>query len=81
MTSPPIINQQKPSRYQHADMPKQTAWGAAFKRLFSMPNTRAAILWLTGGLIFTFFGKKAIKKREDELVIEDIENYLKNKRN
>lgn len=76
---PPIINKQKPTQKPHQQMPTQTAWIATFKRLFSIPNTRYAFLWLTGGLLFALFGKKAIAKREQELMVEDIENYLENK--
>jgi hypothetical protein len=77
---PPIINKQKPEKAQHQQKPNQTAWLATFKHLFKIPNTRYAFLWLTGGILFAMFGKRALKRREEELVIKDIENYLENKR-
>jgi len=73
---PPIINKQKPDKTQRQQIPNQTAWLAAFKRLAKVPNTRYALLWLTGGILFAVFGKGALKRREEELMIKDIENYL-----
>jgi hypothetical protein len=75
--SPPIINQRKPENAHQK--PTQTAWIATFKRILKVPNTRYAFLWLTGALIFGLFGKRAIRRREEELMINDIENYLANK--
>lgn len=77
---PPIINKQNPDKTQSEQRPTQTAWLTTFKRLLKVPNTRYALLWLTGGILFALFGKQAIKKREKELMIDDIENYLENKR-
>jgi hypothetical protein len=78
---PPVINKEKPKSVQQPGRPTQTAWLSAFKRLLKVPNTRYAFLWITGGLLFSFLGKRAIKRREEELMIEDIENYLRNKKN
>jgi len=77
---PPVINKQKPENIQRQQKPSQTAWLATFKRLLKVPNTRYAFLWLTGGLLFALFGKRVIKRREEELMIKDIENYLEKKR-
>ncbi len=78
-SSPPIINKEKPKYTQHPNRPTQTAWLATFKRLLKVPNTRYAFLWITGGILFSLYGKRAIKRREEDLMINDIENYLKNK--
>jgi hypothetical protein len=76
---PPIINKQKSSNPPRQQKPSQTAWLATFKRLLSVHNTRSALLWLTGGILFSIFGKRAIKRREEDLLIKDIENYLEKK--
>ncbi|UJR08700.1 hypothetical protein I4U23_012958 [Adineta vaga] len=76
----PIINQHKPET-THQQRPTQTAWSTLFKRIIKNTNTRYALLWITGGLLFSLFGKKAMQRREKELMINDIENYLENKRN
>jgi hypothetical protein len=77
---PPVINKQKPDKIQRQQIPKQTAWLDTFKRFSKVPNTRYAFLWLTGGILFALFGKRVIKRREEELMIKDIENYLEEKR-
>jgi len=81
---PPIINKQKPEnahqQFLREQKPSQTAWLTVFKRIIQTPNTRYVFLWLTGGILFCLFGKKAIQRREEELLTNDIENYLKNKR-
>lgn len=77
---PPIINKEKPSKNQFEHRPTQTAWRASFKRFFSVPNIRYAVLWLAAGTLFAAVGKRAIRRREEELMIDDLENYLKNKR-
>jgi len=77
---PPVINKQKPDKIQHQQIPKQTAWLDTFKRFSKVSNIRYAFLWLTGGILFALFGKRVIKRREEELMIKDIENYLEKKR-
>ncbi len=77
---PPIINERKPENVQRSGRPTQTAWIATFKRMLQVPNTRYAFLWLTGGILFCVFGKRAIRRREEDLMIKDLENYLENKR-
>ncbi|CAF1236109.1 unnamed protein product [Rotaria sordida] len=75
--SPPIINQRKPESVKQK--PNQTAWLSTFKRMLKVSNTRYAFLWLTGGILFALFMKPGIRRRDQELVIKDIENYLENK--
>ncbi|CAF3045788.1 unnamed protein product [Rotaria socialis] len=74
--SPPIINQKQP---ENTPISGQTAWIATFKRLFKVANTRYAFLWLTGGILFAACIKPAIKRRDEELMIEDVKHYLENK--
>jgi hypothetical protein len=80
---PPIINETKPESAQQQFIrerkPKQTAWISTFKRLLKVPNTRYAFLWLAGGILFSVYGKRAIRRRDEEIMIQDLENYLKNK--
>jgi hypothetical protein len=76
---PPVINKQKPNYVQQTGRPSRTAWLPAFKRLLQVPNTRYVFLWLTGGILFSLFGKRVLKRREEEIMIQDIENYLQNK--
>lgn len=73
----PVINKQGPNKNPR---PTKIAWLSTFTRLLKVPNTRYALFWITGGLFFTLFVKQAVKKREKELMIEDVENYLENKR-
>ena len=77
---PPVINVEKPKSTPHPDRPTQTAWLAAFRRVLKVPNTRYALLWLLGGTLFAVYGKRVMKLREEELVVDEIENYLRNKR-
>ncbi len=77
---PPVINEQKPKYVQRPDRPSQTAWLSLFKRLIRVPNTRYAFLWITAGILFSVYGKRALRRREEELMIEDLENYLENKK-
>ncbi|CAF3446284.1 unnamed protein product [Rotaria sp. Silwood1] len=81
--SSPIINQRKPeSAHQQLfreQKPNQTAWLTTFKRILKVPNTRYAFLWLTGGILFGLFVKPGIRRRDEELMIKDVENYLANK--
>ncbi|CAF1081574.1 unnamed protein product [Rotaria magnacalcarata] len=73
---PPIINQKQPEK---TPISGQTAWIAAFKSIFKVANTRYAFLWLTGGILFAIFIKPVIKRRDEELMIEDVKHYLENK--
>ena len=76
---PPIINEHQP-KVVHPDRPTQTAWLSLFKRIVKNSNTRYTLLWVTGGLLFCLYGKSAIQKREKELMLDDLENYIGNKR-
>jgi hypothetical protein len=80
---PPVINEHKPtiarSRLFRESIPTQTAWMATLRRTFKDTNARYVLLWLTGGVLFCLFGKPVIRRREEDLVVSDIENYLANK--
>lgn len=78
---PPVINVEKPKNIPHPERPTDLSRFTILKRMLKMPNTRYVLLWLTAGVVFTVYGKRMMKQREEELMIEDLENYLKNKRN
>lgn len=75
---PPIINEHQP-KVAHQERPTQTAWLSLFKRIANNSNARYSLLWLTGGLLFCFYGKSILQKREKELLLNDLETYLENK--
>ncbi|CAF2481600.1 unnamed protein product [Rotaria sp. Silwood2] len=82
--SPPIINQRQPEnareQFLREQKPGQTAWLTTFKRLLKVPNTRYAFLWLTAGTLFCLCIKPGLRRRDEELMIKDVKNYLENKK-
>lgn len=80
----PVINERKPdSKKQElfgTKKPTETAWLSTFKRAFKTASTRYTFIWLSAALVFGLWMKPVTKKYEKQLMIEDIDNYLENKR-
>lgn len=77
---PPVINTEKPKPTPHVDRSTQPTRRAILRQMFKTPNARYGLLWLLGVTLFAVYGKRVIRLREEELVVNDIENYLRNKR-
>ena len=81
---PPIIHEREPpsarKEWYDKSRPTKSAWLQTFRRLAQVRDTRYAILWIAGSIVFCLYGKKAIASRERDLMIEDVENYMRNKR-
>lgn len=75
---PPIINQSKPSSVRQ-ELPSQTAWKSLFKRIWSTKDVRYAFLWLASGILFASIGKGVLRRREENLLVEELDEFLKNK--
>lgn len=65
---------------ENSSKPTQTEWIKALKKFWGHSNARYAFLWLTGGILFASFMKPVIRKREKELMLEDIDQYLEKNR-
>ena len=77
--SSPIINQQKSkSRYRQFINKWKFDGMTSFLKL---QNVRYTLLWLVGGITLVFYIKPRLRRYEKELVIEDIEEYLKKRKN
>lgn len=78
-----MINERQPagapSRFLRGPKPTETAWLAAFRRLYQNTNTRYALLWLTGSILFVAFGKGVIRRREKNVMEEEIGTFIGNK--
>ena len=81
---PPIINQSKPlsAREEHyrREKPSQTAWGALLRRIWQTTNVRYAFLWFAGGLCFALVGKGVLQRREEQLMVEELDQFVRNKK-
>ena len=49
------------------------------KQMWKNRNIRYGFLWLSFGIVFSLFGKRAIRAREKELVVEEVDEFLKKK--
>ena len=78
---PPVINVEKPKNIPYPERPTNLSRFTILKQMLKTPNTRYVLFWVTVGFVVTVYGRRVVKQREQELMIEDVENYLKNKRN
>jgi hypothetical protein len=78
-SSPPIINISKPST-TGPKLPGKRSLLNAIHTLWHVRNLRYACLWITFGVGFVMFGKTALARREEDLLIEDLNQLMRNKK-
>jgi len=80
----PIINEKRPNSpkedFLRQGQSRAALWSQLFRKISSNYNTRYVLLWLTGGLLFTFYLKPAIRQREKDLTFDELDEFMKKRK-
>ena len=79
----PIINEQRPNSAKEdfrQNQSRPALWSNLLRKMWHNYNSRYMLLWLSVGALFTFAFKPAIQQREKALVYDELDEYLKRKK-